>query len=134
MRIYLASRWSRIREMRAYANRLQDLGHEVVSSWVFRSEPNVKDLDTPEAESVAIQDWRDVLRSDCVLLFAETPRTPTRAGRMVELGIGIGAGKKLICVGGRENVFLALPQIQHFDDFTDLDRELSKRPRFRLAA
>jgi hypothetical protein len=134
MKVYICSRWSRIREMRAYANRLQDLGHEVVSSWIFRNEPNVEDLDSPDAEDVALEDWRDVLRSDCVLLFAEVPRTPTRAGRMVELGIGIGAGKKLICVGGKENVFLVLPQIQHFDNFTDLDRELSKRTRLKLVA
>jgi hypothetical protein len=135
MRIYIASRWSRIREMKAYANRLHDLGHQVVSSWIFRTEPNVEDLNTPEAGQVAGQDLLDVLRSDCVLLFAETPRTPTRAGRMVELGIGIGTNKRLICIGGKENVFTSLPQVEHFETFSELDAYLTlRRPKLRLAA
>ena len=135
MKVYIASRWSRIREMRAYANRLQDLGHEVVSSWIFRNEPNVEDLDSPDAEDVAVEDWRDVLRSDCVLLFAETPRTPTRGGRFVELGIGIGTNKRIIVVGGKENVFTSLPQVEHFDSFRDLDSYLTlRRPALKLAA
>jgi NTP pyrophosphatase (non-canonical NTP hydrolase) len=120
--------------MRAYASRLQDLGHNVVSTWVFRTEPNVTDLDTPEAEAVAVEDLQDVLRSDCVLLFAETPRTPTRAGRMVELGIGIGTGKRLICIGGKENVFTSLPQVEHFDSFTELDAYLTLRRPLRLVS
>lgn len=124
-KFYIASRWSKIRQMRAYANRLQDLGHEVVSTWIFRTDQNVEDLETPEAEQVAVEDLQDVLRSDCVLLFAEQPRTPTRGGRMVEMGIAIGAGKNVICIGGKENVFGALKQVRHFDSFADLDRELT---------
>jgi nucleoside 2-deoxyribosyltransferase len=134
MRIYIASRWSRIREMRAYATRLQDLGHEITARWIYRDEPNVEDLESDEAENVANEDIADVLRADTLILFAETPRTPTRAGRMVEFGVAIGTRKRLICVGGKENVFSALAQIEHFDSFGELDKYLSLQRPMRLAA
>jgi nucleoside 2-deoxyribosyltransferase len=132
-RVYLASRYSRIRELRAYAVRLQDLGIETTSRWIFRTEPNVEDLESDEAERVAIEDLEDVARADACILFAETPRTPTRAGRMVEFGYAIATKKRLICLGGKENVFTSLPQIEHFDSFRDLDAYLSLR-RPKLAA
>jgi hypothetical protein len=84
--VYLASRFSRIKELKSYAVRLQDLGIEITSRWIYRTEANVIDLESDEAERVACEDIEDVLRADTLLLFAETPRTPTRAGRMVEFG------------------------------------------------
>jgi nucleoside 2-deoxyribosyltransferase len=134
MKIYMASRWSRIREMRSYATRLQDLGHEITSRWIYRTEPNVTDLESDEAENVASEDIADVLRADALILFAEEPRTPTRAGRMVEFGYAIATRKRLICVGGKENVFTSLPQVEHFDSFRELDAYLTLQRPLRLAA
>jgi hypothetical protein len=125
MRVYLASRWSRIKEMRIVACRLQDLGHEVRSRWIWRVEPNVSNLDSPDAERVAAEDLEDIRESNCLILFAEPPRTATRAGRMVEFGYGLAQGKRLVVIGGRENVFTCLPQIEHFASFHDFDRFLT---------
>ena len=96
---YLASRWSRIKELRSYAVRLQDLGIEITSRWIYRDEPNVVDLESDEAETVVVEDLQDVLRADACILFAETPRTPTRGGRFVEFGYAIATRKRLIVIG-----------------------------------
>jgi hypothetical protein len=122
MRVYLASRWSRIKEMRSVACRLQDLGHEIRSRWIWRAEPNVSNLDSPDAERVAAEDLEDIRASNCLILFAEPPRTPTRGGRMVEFGAALAAGKRVVIIGGRENVFTCLPEIKHFASFSDFDR------------
>jgi nucleoside 2-deoxyribosyltransferase len=124
---YLASRWSRIKELRSYAVRLQDLGIEITSRWIYRDEPNVVDLESDEAETVTVEDLQDVLRADACILFAETPRTPTRGGRFVEFGYAIATRKRLIVIGGKENVFTSLPQTEHFDSFRDLDSFLTLR-------
>jgi hypothetical protein len=134
MRVYLASRWSRIKEMRTYACRLQDLGHEVQSRWIWRGEPNVSNLDSPDAERVAVEDLEDVRESDCLILFAEAPRTPTRAGRMVEFGAALAAGKRIVIIGGKENVFTCLPQIEHYASFHDFDRYLMTDQRRKAKA
>jgi nucleoside 2-deoxyribosyltransferase len=132
--IYLAARFSRIKEVRAYATRLKDLGHEITGRWIYRSGPNVENLESKEAERYAREDLSDVLRADTVILFSEAPRTPTRGGRMVEFGVALGTGKRVICVGGKENVFSALPQVEHFASFADLDRHLTNERRALLAA
>jgi hypothetical protein len=133
MRIYLASRFSRIKEMRTYACRLQDLGHEVRSRWIWRAEPNVSNLDSPDAARVAAEDLEDIRASNCLILFAEAPRTPTRAGRMVEFGAALAAGKRIVIIGGKENVFTCLPQIEHFASFYAFDRHMTDQRR-RMAA
>jgi hypothetical protein len=125
MKCYLASRWSRIKEMRSVACRLTDLGHTVCSRWIWRAEPNVENLDSPDAERVAGEDLDDVRESNCLVLFAEPPRTATRGGRMVEFGYGLAQGKRMVIIGGRENVFTALPQIEHYASFHDFDRWLT---------
>jgi hypothetical protein len=133
MKIYLASRWSRIKEMRSYACRLRDLGHDIRSRWIWRAEPNVSNLDSPDAERVAAKDLEDVRESNCLILFAEAPRTPTRAGRMVEFGAALAAGKRIVIIGGRENIFAALPQVEHFASFHEFDRYLTDQRRLKAA-
>jgi hypothetical protein len=120
MRIYLASRFSRLKEMRSYAARLQDLGHDIRSRWIWRSEPNVEDLDGPDAARVAAEDVSDVLSSQCVILFTDPPRSPTRAGKEVEFGCAIGTGRhRLIVVGARSNVFHAFEKVERYESFHD---------------
>jgi hypothetical protein len=135
--IYLASRFSRIREMKAYAVRLQDLGHDITSRWVFRTERNVENLRSKEAGRVAVSDLEDVLRADTIIAFTEPPRSTTsRGGRHAEWGAAIGSGRhRLICVGGPENVFYSLPQVEHYPSFAALDKALTaERRALRQAA
>jgi hypothetical protein len=130
MRIYLASRFSRIKEMRTVAYRLQDLGHEVRSRWIWRTTETVADLDGPEAADVAAADLADLMSANCLMLFTDPARTATRAGKEVEFGCAVGTGRhRLIVVGPRSNVFHALPKVEYFATFGDLDRYLTDQRR-----
>lgn len=122
---YLAARWSRIRELRTYATRLEDLGHKVTSRWLWRTDENCEDLSDDAAASVAAEDLADVLAADTVLLFTETPRqTKTRGGRLVEMGFALGRGKTVVTIGPAENIFCTLPALSNFPSFQDFDRYL----------
>ena len=128
MKYYLAARFSRIKQMRAAAVRLQDLGHTVTSRWVWRTDKNLEDLYSNNVSIIATEDLEDVAAADCVILFCEPPRrTKSRGGRLVEFGAGIGFGKKRFIVGPRENIFCCLPDVKLFDCWQELDRYLTRR-------
>lgn len=118
-KIYLAARYSRIEEMQDYRAQLQSLGYAVTSRWV---DGNHRMSPGPGADAAsqlfAIEDRTDVLAAELVIVFAEKQRTPTRGGRMVEMGIALGAGIPVICVGEHENVFFHLPEVVVVRDFS----------------
>jgi hypothetical protein len=138
MRIYLCSRFSRIKELRTYAVRLEDLGHEIVSTWVFRKDDNCEDLDSAEAQAVCLQDLADVLRCDTLISWSEpNPRkfpTTNRGARHAEFGAALATGKALYVIGEPEMIFHVHPSVKVYPSFSDLDRELSKRPTLKVAA
>ncbi len=142
MRIYLAARYSRREELQGYRAELEQRGHEVTSRWVWTDHDLPLDAD-PGLGGLgvrfAMEDWEDLLRSDCVISFTEDPtqRVPGRArgGRHVEFGIALAVralrfkgclhhGRECalrppvpfrpIVVGARENVFHHLPEIEFF--------------------
>jgi hypothetical protein len=129
MRVYLAARYSRHPEMQAVARELRAMGHEVTSRWIL-GDHQMADHVSTEAEHAermrfAQEDLTDLKGADCCLCFTEAPRTTTsRGGRHVELGIAIGAGKQIILVGPRENVFCCLPQVEQFDAWEDAAAQL----------
>jgi hypothetical protein len=129
-RIYLASRFSKLKMMRTIAVRLEDLGHTVTSRWIWRTDTNIEDLTSDDAAIVAREDLEDVIAADCLILFAETPRTtPTRHGRLVEFGAALALGKTIYTVGGPENVFGTL--VRNFENWQSLDRYLVSAQRKR---
>ncbi len=122
MRIYLASRYSRIGQMGEVANMLRSMGHRITCRWI-EGDHQIEDreLDTPAAEEkrerFALEDFSDIAASDCVISFTEVPRSSTsRGGRHVELGIALGLGLRVVVVGPRENVFHCLPRVEVFPD------------------
>jgi nucleoside 2-deoxyribosyltransferase len=126
--IYLAARWSRKKELAAYATRLEDLGYVITSRWLYRSDTPIDDFTSEAAAEIAAADVEDILRADWLVFFADTPRTATRGGRMFELGLA-WPFKRTVCIGKPENVFMALPSIEKFDTFQDFDRHLSTKRR-----
>lgn len=65
-------------------------------------------------EHFATEDVADVLAADTLVAFTEPPRaSASRGGRHVELGLALAAGKHVVVIGPRENVFCWLPQIEH---------------------
>jgi hypothetical protein len=45
------------------------------------------------------------------------------------LSAALAAGKRIVIIGGKENVFTALPRIEHYASFHDFDRYLTGQRR-----
>ena len=123
MKIYLASRYSRIKEMREIAAFLRNIGHEITSRWIKGNHQISDDGLSTEAKQeermrFATEDLDDLMNADLCLNFTEKPRgTNSRGGRHVEFGIALSAGKKVVVIGPRENVFHCLPIVEWHPDF-----------------
>ena len=114
--IYLAARYSRLTEIREYADKLKAWGHDVTSDWMYG------ELDhAPSGEewaNPAIRDKRQVKESDVLIAFTEDSNESfVRGSRHVELGMAIAWEKRVIIVGPRENVFCYLPECHEMYDF-----------------
>jgi hypothetical protein len=136
-KVYLAARYSRREELCGYRDELSGRGHEVTSRWLNGShqldnqgvpisdegERRFEEAD-PSADHLRIhfaeEDMKDVLSAGTVIAFTEEPRSGnSRGGRHVELGMALAAGKQVIIVGPRENVFCWLPQVEHYSSWRD---------------
>ena len=123
MKIYMAARYSRHKELQGYAKQLIADGHEITSRWIW----GTHQLDDAglsveakrsERERFAKEDIEDLLKSEICISFTEEPRaTNSRGGRHVEYGIAIGAKQRCIIVGPQENVFHCLPQVLVCESF-----------------
>ena len=125
MRIYLASRYSRFRELQGYRSELEKSGHTVTSRWI-NGDHQISDAglseQAKESERIrfAHEDLADLICADCIISFTEPPRSSnSRGGRHVEHGVGIALCKRVIVVGHCENVFHCLPEIEFFSTFEE---------------
>lgn len=116
LKVYLAGPYQWKERIAKYRDELHGAGFECTSSWLDEQHnPNIKLhelLDAQHAE-YALRDEEDIKRSDVFVLFAVPPDDPpiVRAGRHVEFGMARALGKKLIVIGGRENIFHYLPGV-----------------------
>jgi hypothetical protein len=113
-RIYLASAFSRNPEMRDIRDRLEALGHKVVSTWHDIQDGDAKEAlfdeqlqnDPGHCAGFAITDLYQIeAMADTVVSFTGGGG---RGGRHVEHGYAMGLGKDTIIVGPREHVFHCL--------------------------
>lgn len=117
-KVYIAARYSRRDEMRAVARLLYDVGIACTSRWLTENEPLDHKLGDQlpffYAETAKV-DLEDIDKAETLLFFAENPHIGTpRGGRHVEFGYALAKGKRLVCIGGAENIFGFLPQVIHF--------------------
>lgn len=122
-KIYLAARYSRYPEMQGYAEQLRRSGYTVTARWIL-GDHELRSEGQSEADAWAIrwaqEDWDDLMSADIVISFTEGPGNiagRARGGRHVEFGAAMAAGKKLIVVGFRENVFHHLPGVTFMTDW-----------------
>jgi hypothetical protein len=116
--IYVAARYSRRNEMRSVASHLRACGHHVTSRWLTEDKP----LDTKLGDdsplfyaTTARIDLDDIDKADTLMFFSEDPLVGTpRGGRHVEFGYALGKGKRVIVIGGPENIFHYLGRVTHF--------------------
>jgi hypothetical protein len=132
VKAYLASRYSRHPEMREMRADLERLGIAVTSRWI-NGDHQISDDGLPaeakaaDRQRFAVEDWEDLMAADVVISFTEKPRSATnsRGGRHVEFGAALAAGKRVIVVGWRENVFHCLPQVEFFETWGECLTELA---------
>lgn len=114
VKIYLASKYARLEEMELVALYLMNAyGYDITSRWVFGGE------DGFSQEEIALFDLEDVAEADTVISFTEEPNIYTTGGRHVELGYALALGKRMVCIGPRENVFHHHPEIEWYDSVND---------------
>ncbi len=130
MKIYLASRYSRIAEMRTYRAQLERVGHVVTSRWVDdQHEAENRETHSVQLAGFAQEDRDDVAAADCVISFTEEPHSGhSRGGRHVEYGMALAWNKRVVVVGHRENVFHSLPEVEFFETWRDAYIHLTKQP------
>ncbi len=145
--VYLAARYSRRLELCQYRDVLAGYGIAVPARWL-NGEHQLDNQGRPIGETgelmfengsaaaehyrerFALDDYEDVLTAQTLIAFTETPRSSnSRGGRHVELGIALGAGKPVIIVGPRENIFCWLPGVRHYDTWADFLADLDTKGR-----
>ena len=127
MKIYLAARYSRLKELNLYAADLRDLGHTVDCRWLLgahQAHDGALEIDAIQGDTPLIarlfaeDDVSDLKAADMIVSFTEAPRSNnSRGGRHVEFGMALALGKKMVVVGPRENVFHTLPAVRQFPDW-----------------
>ncbi len=121
IKIYLASRYGRRKELIGYRSTLIAIGFKVTSRWLDGNHQVSDDGlssegSKEERERFAREDWEDLRAASIFLTFTEPPRsTASRGGRHVEFGAAVAYEKWCMVVGPRENVFHCLPQVDVFD-------------------
>ena len=118
MKIYLAARYSRMEELRGYADELVAAGHVITSRWILGGNgiPETAEVNM-ESQRFALEDFRDLQVAGAAISWTEPPRVEStaRGGRHVEFGIALAMGKRLLVVGPRENLFHTMPNVYQFD-------------------
>lgn len=121
-RPYLASPFSRQREMADYAIELRARGIEPCSTWHDRWEPG-DDSQTQFFAEYAEIDLVDLRGGDSLILFTDT--VGRRGGLHVEFGIALAYGYDLAVVGPRTHIFSHLPSVLQFDSWNYLIDKLT---------
>lgn len=110
MKFYLASKYSRMEELRGYRDELTSLGHTVTSSWLEDDPAGCDESDPTNARlaECANQNLEDILSADLMVLFTGGPQSP---GRNIEFGYAVGQSIPVRIVGPRESVFHHLGRV-----------------------
>lgn len=125
VRIYIAAFFDSRPRIREEAQKLDELGHSVVSGWIFGEPTGATYASSTEGylTCCALRDLREIRTAD--LLILDTLDVTARSGREVELGYALGCGVPFIVVGPRRNIFHYLAQAQ-FDSWDEAQKWLSE--------
>ena len=69
---------------------------------------------------------RHEVKATCLILLGETPRNNSRGGHLVEFGVALALGLRVMVVGPRATVFHCLPAVEVFDTWQSLLKEVQK--------
>lgn len=108
--VFLSARYARRHELRRYRDDLRQIGFGVASRWLDGEEEiGLSGPDRDEARRWLELDLVDLAQAHILVCFSEDPENPpsgaSRGGRHVEFGMALEAGKEVLLVGPRENLF-----------------------------
>ena len=109
MKIYLAHNFAAREYLKSIIKLLEDNSHTITSRWITDDE-HLKDS---HAMLSAVHDLEDVEAASDLILFANQFADSPGAGKFVELGYALRAGKRIIVIGDGRCVFYNLPNIRH---------------------
>lgn len=116
MKIYLAARFDRRKEIARYRKRLEALGHEVVSTWLDSTKESDSDLIYQECGKIARRELSEIKSCEVLALFTQGPEDGyTSGGHNVEFGYAVGLNKGIVIVGPAENIFCCIAVEKHTD-------------------
>lgn len=120
MIVYLAARYSRKQEIKALVPVLSEHNITVTSRWLqeeFSENAALNEFSPSFCTWTARIDLDDIDNSDTLVFFSEDPTIGTpRGGRHVEFGYALAKGKRIVVIGGPENIFHYLPQVVHYQE------------------
>lgn len=124
MKVYIAAPYSMKELIKERAAELRAGGVIVTSTWIdepHKPSTQMQDLTHEEHQGYAVQDVKDVMAADILVLHTDPTKSIVRQGRTAEMGIFIGRracekrGLPIFVVGEEfENIFHHLPQVTHF--------------------
>lgn len=136
MNIYLAASWSRRDEMKRLTAELErDIPGLIVNARWIKIDPPDKTFwqrTARENTRLAIEDRDDATTADILIRFTDdlsaemVPAKLATGSRMVEMGMALRGHQPVIVVGGKQNLFDCLPEVQHVKNVVSLKRVLRR--------
>lgn len=127
MNFYLASGFSHRYALRNLGKVLEELGHNVVSQWLYlevRPDPDDPDKDIFLRE-IGQKNYEDLQRADVLVLDMDGVRVDGNGGAHTELGFFLAKEKPIYLVGNPSNSFHWLPQVKQVASHRELIEVLS---------
>ena len=130
MKIYIAARFSKRHIAHRLGKTLATLGHTIVSRWSMPHADYVapvglsEQATDDERRQFALDDMHDLRRANCLILLGESARNNSRGGRLVEFGVALAYGHRVMITQERETVFQCLPQVEFYQNEALLIAEL----------
>ena len=123
MKIYLAASFAARQRVRPIRDRLWEMGHDVVSTWLDESVPLPGMSRATFERKLGLKDMVESASADLVIADFLTPSTT--GGTHTEYGMALGRFQRQMVwlVGPRQGVFHYLAD-EHFDDWTTCLRRL----------
>jgi hypothetical protein len=133
-KIYIAGAFARQDELLGVSKKLQSLGYEITARWL--SQEDTKAIAACENDDqkekllriYAYNDYYDVMACDILVRFSDAEAMQEKlsdsklvsGARHFEHGVAWVLGKRVIVVGGKQNIFDRLDGTEHVEDVEEL--------------
>jgi hypothetical protein len=97
---------------------LAQAGYDISSGWHDREMSRTSKLSEGQKSDIALAAREVIKQSDILVLMDDPDMVP--GGKFVDVGIALGAGKKVFVLGRRENIKMYDPEVQAFDTLPEL--------------